>query len=488
VASLVKKTQVPSSTGVIENFYGEPVSRSLAGKIRRTPIEQIEELARRLVRHNRSMELVLQGQSSEEDPLSISYQALQDSSFSIHGESYLSGGRAYALSQSEHFWHAVMSSDHLMIPDLALDAACQFVWSMDYAPTGIHSTYLRLCRSRMAHAVEQIAPLAPLVRDGILLPIGSPDVFSFDDHGEEASLSNMSALAGISDRVYWSDPYLAWLLVRHVGVAEEWELEALDLHRPGDFIAAAEHFLGKDAPERAAGHDIPYLLQSTKQALLESYAHGATLEDIQSAIQFNHVYRSTGIAPLTSSRITAAHLVRSSKVVIEGMAASAVNDLDPVMTAARYGIPSLRDVAIDDLVRLRLNEDIFHQVRRCLGELMQDVHQNSNIDEGFERYARAVKLRAEDIVRPTYEKLSRARTRDNIASVVGGYAAGGLVSMIINGAALATSGIGALLVRSAAGSVGNVANRIVGSKGARNRKDTETACSILMSVLDSPDD
>jgi hypothetical protein len=297
VASLVKKTQVPSSTGVIENFYGEPVSRSLAGKIRRTPIEQIEELARRLVRHNRSMELVLQGQSSEEDPLSISYQALQDSSFSIHGESYLSGGRAYALSQSEHFWHAVMSSDHLVIPDLALDAACQFVWSMDYAPTGIHSTYLRLCRSRMAHAVEQIAPLAPLVRDGILLPIGSPDVFSFDDHGEEASLSNMSALAGISDRVYWSDPYLAWLLVRHVGVAEEWELEALDLHRPGDFIAAAEHFLGKDAPERAAGHDIPYLLQSTKQALLESYAHGATLEDIQSAIQFNHVYRSTGIAP-----------------------------------------------------------------------------------------------------------------------------------------------------------------------------------------------
>ena len=501
----MNQSQAPSSIDVIETFYGEELSRELATKIRTTDIDQLEILCRRLARHNRNMELVLRpGRSrSPDEPLSRRFEPFQSGTFSIHGEIYLEGGREFNFGQREDFWHTVMTCERVIIPDRMLDAAQDFLFILD-SGTGWGSTNIFSSRQREATADhgsflasikkdlyaqrENLArnaaimiPVVPLIRAGILIPIGTAPYFSFEGHGIDGSISDATSLHAGPMSLFCEDSYLAWILARRVMRLPKWEAETLQIDVRNDPRHAARYLLGLEGG--GPDEDRYDLVIETITKLTESYGEPTSLPQVQDAVTLNYIYRHTGMRPLTSSRSTAIHMCRSSRALIEGFTEDLVGNFDPFVVAAKYSMPNLRHVASEDLVQLRLNEEIYSEFRLCIERLIRAAAKEHHLASGFDAYQRIVHECAEDIVRPTHERFETRRRRNKLSSTIVGYAAGGAVSFTLNGIATMLSGLPSSGLHTAANAIANATKEKSMKAMQRNLRDLDTACSIMASII-----
>jgi hypothetical protein len=105
-----------SSVQVVEDFYGEPLTRKLLSLIRKTPFDQLVELASRLVTYNRAMERSLTlRHRTEGERASVNIPSI-----SINDYSYLRGGTSVRVSEVSELKYQVLYSDAVLLPDLSL--------------------------------------------------------------------------------------------------------------------------------------------------------------------------------------------------------------------------------------------------------------------------------------------------------------------------------------------------------------------------------
>jgi hypothetical protein len=499
----MNQSQVPSSIDILETFYGETLSRDLEATIRSTPVGQLEILCRQLARHNRNMELVLRADRSADEQLSQRFASLRTGTFSLHGEIYLAGGREFDIGQREDFWHTVMTCERVIIPDRMLDAARDFllIVDTDMGPesSSIFSNAQRevaadrdsrlaavkkdlsVQRDKIARNAAKMVPVAPLIRAGILIPIASAPYFSFEGHGMDDAISGAASLHWGPMSLFCEDPYLAWIMARRVMQLPRWQAEALQIDARNDPRTAAQYLLGFEGGGSSSDSDLVTANAITK--LMDSYGERTSLSQAQDAVTLGYIHRHSGIKPLTSNRSTMIHMCRSSMALIEGFTEDFVGNFDPFVVAAQYGMPNLRHVATRDLVQLRLNEEIYSDFRLCMERLIHATAEGQDIAGGFDTYQRIVHERADDIVRPTYERFETRRRKNKLASTIVGYAAGGAVSLALNGVAAILSGVPSSGLHTAGNAIANATKEKSMKAMQRNLRDLDTACSIMATIV-----
>lgn len=146
----------------------------------------------------------------------------------------------------------------------------------------------------------------------------------------------------------------------------------------------------------------------------------------------------------------------------------------------------MSEVTLADIVRLRLQEDVYEQVRLSLSDVARAV-QDAGRPDSYRAYAKRIEECAEGCVRPTYEKLRQQHKRATRRALISGYGAGGLISLAINGVSTILSGPGSVAAHGAGNPLGNIAKSTMSKRSARKHRVAElkVGCSLLLSVLPS---
>jgi hypothetical protein len=146
--------------------------------------------------------------------------------------------------------------------------------------------------------------------------------------------------------------------------------------------------------------------------------------------------------------------------------------------AVSYGVPALPDTSLEDVVNLRLNEELFAQLRSKLVEMMNEVARSTTVTAGYRAMIDEVRTIAEDIVRPAYEEFERKRRHGAVTNWIVEKAAGGVVLLGLNGVAHALgSPVGP------GGAAGGAVGKMVTRSRRRQQKDLDVCCSVLVSLL-----
>lgn len=476
-----------SSIAVVEDFYGEQISYDLLRKIRGTPYDQLLELAFRMVNYSRTLERARLKIDTSSDKSSNRPEQVV-----LWDDIYFRTGRDYSLSESPDLKYALMYTDRIVVPDFSLDWAegllegARYLDSYDETdqrlaniPNNLQQYVSFMDREDagpiLANALRNILPVAPLVRQGILIAAPSSAYLdtSFSTPHNHFPLRERCDLDGeFSEDIFFQDPYLAWLFITALGV-EPWELEALDLHRPQDIQDAAYHFITRDEGPSS---------DALSNAYKAAYGSSVPLSNIEHAVMLNVTYREAALVPMTGSSIGRTHLTRSAKVLVDGLTAPDVAQHDAIMAATKYRVPPVANVSLEDLIRLRLQEEIYQEVRECLISLVNSVagcHVSS-----YHSYEIEVGKAADDLVRPTYEKLNSRRHKNRLASLVAGYAAGGMITMAFNAIASMLTGPLAIGGHKAASIAGQAGRRAVSRRIDPQHHELAVANSVLLSILD----
>lgn len=149
----------------------------------------------------------------------------------------------------------------------------------------------------------------------------------------------------------------------------------------------------------------------------------------------------------------------------------------------RFGIPSFEHVALDDIVRLRLNEELYNDLRDSLMRLSHDVAAVGNLGS-YDEYSEVVKAAAVDTVLPVQERVAAKIKREKRFSLIKGYGAAGVIGLIINGIASVLPPPGGVLTRTAGNAAQNITRSRVQGKNQSKVSDLEVAHKILVSITD----
>ena len=466
------------SIGVVESFYGEEISRELLAKIASTPIEQLLELADRLLKKNRwiTSELflrrsALKGESATASLFSISSQ------LQVHEDLYFDSSRHVSVADMAGFKHWFLYSESLVLPDPAFHWANELIAHEQRAPVDIAANsewaaYGPRLAAYMTHHVQ----LRPLIECGgvVLVPDKHALFVPYDDETEIEpwmvdEISTFSSPNATDLGNIWligkRDPYLSWALVQTVlPTLPSWERAELEAEaRIDPRAAAAALWNGRGVDEGRLVKDLyPYFDGSAAWLQLAVLARGHSL------------------IPVPSSRLAREHLLRSSFVSLEGLAMSPTPP-DHVKHAVHIGLPNLSTVTLDDLVRLRQNEELFARFRAAIVEVARIV---ADIESGdFSQLQREVQEAADSLVRPTYEELTRRSQSAKLRALIGGYASGAAVSLTLNGIVSLVSGPGQVLMRGAANVASSSTREKVRNRLAGRTRDIEIARSLLLSTL-----
>jgi hypothetical protein len=469
--ALVKTIEVPNTISIVEEFFGSALTLDLIKVIEDTPLYQLVELADRLARHQRRLQSALNRRSTF-SPYD-DYRIFVEREYAIHDRIYLHGHERTALIDDPDLPYVLLYSTHTLMPDATLSWAMETILLANMDRLG----EARSITARLVRGLESMIPLRELIRRGYVVPIATMDSFHPDEFLFDQSLDHATRLddPGGND-IYWRDPLLAWILVKKLKCIPSWELNALDLARPEDMQEAASRFLG----EIDYDDDVYKLcMKAVKVAYPES-----SFVDVQDAVRFGFIHRESRTVPMASQVTTGKHLTRSSLAILEGLSTPAVDTYRPELDAIGFRIPSLRGVSLADIVRLRLQEDIYEDARSCLVELLQIIRQEAPANN-YGQYVKTLRNCADDIVGPTYENLSNQARRAKLSALLGGLGAGGLTSLAFNAVSALLTGPGAVAIKSAGNPAGNIARKSVEKRTQRKRRaaELEIACSILVTIL-----
>jgi len=468
-----------SSLAIIEDFYGSNLDEALLRRISETPIDQLLELADRLVRYNRSAEeeLFLNRFSPLHQPTSA-YKHFSGKEIYVHETAFFRPQKQ-SITRSVDLKYALLFSPQLMLPDFAIDWAEELVlhyglWKEGYEHPSSDPTVN--AGPELAQFVRPLIRLAPLIRTGAVLLTASPSHLDPIAHDAiRLPLDFRSNLDPSNSRLFWTDPYLAWLVVNEGNLVPKWELEALDL-ADADAGEVASYLLGRVEDDLIMARRLNELSQSL-------YGNGISRREVEGAIQLNLLTSLSGLKPIVTSRLANIHLARSSASLIDGPSAPLIGQVDPLTTAANYGLPELSQVSLDDLVRLRMSEDIYEDLRLIVTEVAQQA--GSSQTDDYWAYERRVQNIASDLVTPIWERATRRTTKSRQLAFISGFGAGGSVSLFFNGVALLLPPLASDATRAAGTPVANEARNRARNRTLQASKvpELETARSIMMSIL-----
>jgi hypothetical protein len=282
-------------------------------------------------------------------------------------------------------------------------------------------------------------------------------------------------LQSLHSGAYSEDPYLAWLTLNSVLKVEQWELKARGLSGPYLQAEAAEVFM-RDVANT----------YTEQQGLLEGIRHSydprLQLTDLREAVILNRMYREAALTPIAAGNLSRTHLSRSAKVQLDGLTARDVKQHDALSSAARCGIPAVANVSLSDVMRLRLQEEVYGDVRNSLRDLMMTVADGGPPGSYRECEIR-VKNAADEIIRPVYEKLNSRLRREKLTGVIVGYAVGGAVTLAVNAVAALLSGPAALAAHHTANAAGNIGKKRTAKRISGASHEREVACALLLTVM-----
>jgi hypothetical protein len=306
-----------------------------------------------------------------------------------------------------------------------------------YAPTGSssvggvetvrfrHERNARRWRAALIDGLAQILDLAELIRQGAL--VLQPYHHSF---------------AGWDENLIWNSNWSS-----------------------GDFPTSDPYIRAFLADSGGAG---------SLDQLLKTFPGRPSGRDVSDALAFDLWINQFGWQPITSNPVVIHH--QRTVARLHGGNRPALDS--PLLgPAVGYRVPALTGVSLADIGRMRANEEVFADVREALVRLNVACVEASGVLGGpdhYLEYKNFVAEYADEIVRPTYEKLQRRhrkllflqRTRRTAARVI---------TLGIDPLLGAVPGVGELI----GGRVEKAFTRSV----SRTRQQTEVACGILKTIL-----
>jgi hypothetical protein len=192
------------------------------------------------------------------------------------------------------------------------------------------------------------------------------------------------------------------------------------------------------------------------------------------------LHRATGLTPAPNQDISRRHLLRTTGTSLEGTERPSLlpHELEAATTLR---LPDLSSVSIEELVKLRRDEETLERLRCALLELAKVVEQDDAPSYGTlqEKVASA----ADDILGPVYDHLTQEVRRRSVLAKVLGWGTSGLVHLGISGGAALTTGPAAGLAPRGAGPVSVATGKFVRRKVAARNESKEIARSLIMSTL-----
>jgi hypothetical protein len=313
-----------SSIEVIEDFYGDGFSAALLALMRHTPIEQLIELADRLVRHNRAIERALDSRVYQA-AIGKSYSRYVSAPLVAHEVAYIQGGETSQIVETPQLKHLLLLSEHVLLPDPIIDWAEETLFLEQAGQSwSEHETGYSLYS-----AAKQVLDIVPWVRVGAVALIASRNNLGLGYVGGEEygvgryPLKFQGTLDLGGSDIFWRDPYLAWCIVHKLNVIEPWRFDSWGLNTQFEFQEAASYILGEMEYDKS-------IVSKLNSLVAHAHGPGVTIADVEIACQLNMMHADAGVTPVTSTLVAAKHLARSAMAVMDGLAAPNVALLVPI--------------------------------------------------------------------------------------------------------------------------------------------------------------
>lgn len=269
---------------------------------------------------------------------------------------------------------------------------------------------------------------------------------------------------------WWENTFLAGLIVDHCARKMGWQLamKELDPMNPRDWGQIVYEFANRDG-ERSNEREVVNLGRDELAAAIGSTAYPGWAYE-QDAVRFASFIDLSSAIPVCSTSVTAS-LVRRLTSTQTPSYRREESILGP--PGVKYAIPSLGNVSMNDIVKMRSNEEVFAEVRNALLNLQAECLARGGTDIG--KYNELISEAANDIVGPVHQRLARSLKRSKVKSL----AAGGLVRVGLKG-------FSSLLGSPSTLGLDRIAGGFVSKRFSRKQRvdDRQTACAILWELLE----
>jgi len=475
VEGLLNASGVATSVEIVESFYGEPISGELLHTIADTPSEQLLILADRVVKHGAWVEesLEIRGYSSgnpyksiREASLPKGYNVFTSRNIVCHDSTLMRGGIFCNLDEIGELAHLILYSEKFLVPDFILYWADQVTTEWD--------AFHRVDAAEgpnLARHLATLQSLLPLIRAGVAVPVMPGSHFSM-------GLEYADIASRFDGRVLLTDPFLAWYVANRTNLIPEWERQQYRTQGIYNlsFFEEAERALERLRPD---GEPTAMELSSLGGEISGDLWAKLSPAEVQNMLSFAFIIRSTATSPLSAAKDTLTHIQRGGAVLLDDDPGL----ISPTFKAAvEYRLPSLRHASLSDLIRLRLNEEVFHELRGCLDAVAISA-EHVSLRGGYGHFRTEFSKLSEDLVRPTYEKIQKMKRKASIRSLIWGAGTSGAISLGLSGAARLL-GVPRTVASGPARGVGQLAGKQAKKRLNAMVSDCEVAGSALLSLLD----
>jgi hypothetical protein len=301
------------------------------------------------------------------------------------------------------------------------------------------------------------------------------------DEGFEVSLTDPGDMYCYStdDRdheIVRTDPYLAATAVYQCNLLPDWELRAREISTVTDLLDVARELahLCEESPHRYSSN---LLMDAARRAYGTTFR---SLREVRESAGFSALFRTLGADPFATSTISTTNLLSGSQIVLDGP--DRIRRMEVKTRMYEYRVPDLSLVSFDDVTKLRMNEDVYRDVRGALGELSAAVAQvSSNLT--YTDFRDVVAEAAQDSVAPVYDNMRKHMDKQKLRGTIEGYAAKHLTKFAIGGIASLMAGPAARAVKGIGSAAGKAAKDAVSKSREKGIREREIATSILLSTL-----
>lgn len=463
-----------SSLSVLEQFYGQAVDTELLRVIRGTPPEQLHELAGRIC------DVTKEGRTR----ISATASITREHAF-LPEDIYFEAWRDYSLVDAPNLKHLILYCKSLLVPDPLGDWAQRAYGELDWYHLGGVMTDEESAdiARQAAWAARELAPLRELIIKGHIRLIPSANSYEFLDEPlsvyyslQEEDEYNLPNLLG-------RDYFLEWIVTDHLGLAEK----HMEIDRPllrDDTRGSALSPAGIDEIAQHLYRDRGIPTDTLLNQVVTAYESlGFSWDNVERVAQFSRLILDLTAVPITADRDTRSRLVRETRLFMGEGGSDVISTAgdSSLQVPINYKIPSAAGVSLEDVVRLRQDESLYEDVRVSLTKLARAVEDIGRMGT-FTEYQAVVRDMADDLVRPTFDKLASTLQRVGWASKVAGLVGGAVVRLGFGG--LLTPILGPHVATSAGNTAGNASQSVIEKRIKRHQPERETARKLLVSVLD----
>lgn len=447
-----------SSLDVVEDFFGEELSDEVISKAGRLPAEQADELRQRLDANFLRLRIAL-GYRRQPFPIysqvkmtfASDIESVRNVDICAHEAPLFKAGIETGMANVGVLKHLALYCERVLVNDPLAFPFQQPIQQWTY---------------KLGPALRELLDIAEFVRSRWFIP---SEIYL----APQIRLRPFDLSAGNSTE--WLKNLLEEQPRLVIGVREILERHGIDpLARDlRDSVLAR--------PESRVEIEADILDWYKKGPAAEARAGDITGRELLEVGIFYGLVQAYALTPITSSQSIIRYGEEYARELLDSSTESATSGqrFSSLSPAVSYGIPSLDKVSFADISRIRKNEKVFAQVRASLTELGR-VCAESALPDSYQAYKATVHEHAEDIVRPTYERLRKwqhkARYRKWGLQL-------GVMSAAIGIQPLVTPA-GPIVGEIASNTVERMGGRLLGRETRRTFEDTGIALGILKSILD----